>query len=138
MLLLRFAIGIAAALWLYFDAKKRGFDLQTTLLWSAGAVLLGIIAPPFLFFYIAFYSWRSRKGMMGAKKVRDAIDIEATVIDDAIVKINCPMCASKVREDAANCPHCGYTLVPKCKACGKELNREWKVCPYCQTPAMLK
>ncbi|MCE5285789.1 MAG: zinc ribbon domain-containing protein [Pelosinus sp.] len=138
MLLLRLIIGLAAGAWLYWDAKKRNFDWQTILLWSAGAVLLGAFAPPFLFFYIAFYSWRSRKGMMGAKRAKDAIDIEATIIDDSILQINCPMCASKVREDAASCPKCGYTLVPKCPKCGKELEREWKVCPYCQTPAMLK
>lgn len=138
MLLIRLIIGLVAGAWLYFDAQKRNFNQRTVFLWSAGAVLLGFAAPPFLFGYIAFYYWRSRKGMMGANKVKNAIDIEATVIDDSIVHINCPMCGSKVREDAASCPYCGYTLVPKCTKCGEELNRAWKVCPYCQTPAKLK
>jgi RNA polymerase subunit RPABC4/transcription elongation factor Spt4 len=131
-------LGLVVGAWLYFDAKKRNFNSRNILLWPSGAVLLGFVAPSFLFFYVALYYWRSRKGMMGAKRTKDAIDIEATVIDDSIVQINCPMCASRVREDAASCPHCGYTLVPKCTKCGKELNREWKACPYCQTPAMLK
>jgi RNA polymerase subunit RPABC4/transcription elongation factor Spt4 len=138
MLLIRAIIGFAAGLWLYTDAQKRKYDQQTTLFWSAGAVLIGSVVTPMLFFYIAFYFWRSRKGMIGTNKHNDTIDIEAEVVDASIEKINCPMCGNKVREDAANCPRCGYTLVPKCRQCGKELNRDWKVCPHCQTPAMLK
>lgn len=138
MLLFRLMIGLAAAVWLYLDARKRSIDFRTLFLWAAGAMLVGIAATPLLFFYIAFYFWKSRKGMMGAKKVKEAIDIGATVIDVSVVMVNCPMCASKVREDTKSCPCCGYTLVPKCSQCGKDLNREWKVCPFCEAPAMLK
>jgi hypothetical protein len=137
-MLLRLILGLAVAIWLYMDARKRNLAFQTILLWAVGALLVGIAAPPLLFFYIAFYVWRCRTGQIKPKKAKDAIDIEAIVLDDTVVMVTCPMCASKAPEDAAACPHCGYTLVPKCPKCGQELKREWKVCPYCQTPAMLK
>jgi DNA-directed RNA polymerase subunit RPC12/RpoP len=137
MLIIRLIIGLAAGAWLYWDAKRKNRDAQKAKLWATGALVLGAAATPFLFFYIAFYYWRNRSAVT-AKKAKDAIDIEATVVDDSVPAINCPMCASKVRGDASNCPHCGYTLIPKCPQCGKELHREWKVCPYCETPALLK
>lgn len=125
-------IAFIAAYWVYNDARGRGHELGTALLWSLGTLAAMIV---FLPLYLLF----GRKPKMtgaGRKRNDDIIDVEATPVTEET--INCPMCGGKTKEDYKMCPYCGYTLKPKCEGCGHELNREWKVCPYCQAPTARK
>ncbi|SDF55653.1 zinc ribbon domain-containing protein [Sporomusa acidovorans] len=125
MMTLSLLIGAIAAYWVYNDARGRGHDLGTALLWSVGTIAALII---FLPLYLLF----GRKTPVKSRTREDFIDVEATPVEDSI---QCTMCGGKVKEDFKICPYCGFTLKPTCSSCGKELNREWRVCPYCQTPA---
>lgn len=123
-----FVIGFIAAYWVYNDARGRGHELGTAILWSLGTLAMMIV---FLPLYLLF-GRRPRMTGAGSRKDDTIIDVEATPVHETI---HCPMCASKIKEEYKACPHCGYTLKPKCESCGRELNRDWRVCPYCQAPA---
>lgn len=130
MVLVGYLIAFLAAFWVYNDAKRRGHDLGSALLWAVGTLAMAMIVLPL---YLLF---GRRQQMSKVRKDSDIIDVEATVVSDNVV--NCNMCGSKVKEDYNVCPYCGYTLRPKCQTCGQELNRDLKTCPYCQTPAAPK
>ncbi len=125
MMTVSLLIGAIAAYWVYNDARGRGHDLGTTLLWTAGTMFALII-------FLPLYLLLGRKPSMKPYRNQDIIDVEATPIEETI---KCPMCSGRVKEEFKLCPYCGFTLKPTCSSCGKELNREWRVCPYCQTPA---
>lgn len=122
-------IAFVAAYWVYNDAKNRGHESSTAILWALGTFAMLIV---FLPLYLIF---GRKTPIKKAPRDENIIDVEATVVEDSI---NCPMCGSKVKEDFKICPYCGYTLNPKCENCGQELKRDWKVCPNCQTPAVKK
>lgn len=124
MMTLSILIGAVAAYWVYNDARGRGHELGTALMWAVGTMFALLI---FLPLYLLF----GRKPSIKPYRSQEIIDIEATPLEETI---KCPMCASRVKEEFKLCPYCGFTLKPGCSSCGKELNREWRVCPYCQTP----
>lgn len=125
MMTLSLLIGAIAAYWVYNDARGRGHDLTTALLWSVGTVAA-------LYIFLPLYLLLGRKQPVSPKRIEEVIDVEAVPVEETI---KCPMCARRVKDDFKMCPYCGFTLKPACTSCGQELNREWRVCPYCQTPA---
>lgn len=129
MMTISLLIGAVASYWVYNDARGRGHDLGSALLWAVGTLAALII-------FLPLYLLIGRRSPMKPRRNADIIDVEATRVDEETIK--CPMCASKIKEEFKICPYCGFTLKPACAACGKELNREWRVCPYCQTPTESK
>lgn len=124
-----FGIVIAglAAYWVYNDAKGRGHEKGTAIMWSVGTFVLLII---FLPLYLIF----GRKPKL-TRREEPVIDIESVPADQLM---HCPMCGKKVQNDFKTCPYCSHTLNPKCEQCGRELNREWRTCPYCEAQATPK
>ena len=125
MMTLSLLIGAIAAYWVYNDARGRGHDLSTALLWSVGTLAA-------LYIFLPLYLLLGRKQPVRPNRIEEVIDVEAVPVEETI---KCPMCARRVKDDFKMCPYCGFTLKPVCTSCGQELNREWRVCPYCQTPA---
>lgn len=129
MMTISLLVGAVAAYWVYNDARGRGHDLGSALLWAVGTAAALII-------FLPLYLLIGRRSAMKPRRNQDIIDVEATLVDEETIK--CPMCAGRVKEEFKICPYCGFTLKPVCPSCGKELNREWRVCPYCQTPTETK
>jgi RNA polymerase subunit RPABC4/transcription elongation factor Spt4 len=117
----------AAAYWVFNDAKGRGHENGTAIMWSIGTFALLII---FLPLYLVF----GRKRMV-TRREEPVVDIEAVPVDQIMF---CPMCGKKVQNDFVTCPYCSHTLNPKCVKCGRDLNREWRTCPYCEAQATSK
>jgi len=119
-------IAFIAAIWVYSDARGRGYASLPAILWSLGTFLLLIVVLP-------LYLLIGRRQQPAAPRRRESpiIDVEASVVEDMI---NCPMCGRQVKEDFNVCPYCGYSLRPKCASCGSEVRREWQTCPNCQAP----
>jgi uncharacterized OB-fold protein len=46
-------------------------------------------------------------------------------------KMVCPSCGRDVEPDWKVCPYCTETLTRVCSKCGTEARPEWKFCPYC-------
>ena len=128
MMTLGFLIAAIAAYWVFNDARDRGHEMSTALLWAAGTLAA-------LFIFLPLYLLFGRKALFKPRRNDDIIDVEATPVEETV---KCPMCAGTVKEDYKACPYCGFTLKPACTSCGKELNREWRVCPYCQAPTDTK
>ena len=45
----------------------------------------------------------------------------------------CPYCDHEVEKEFLRCPHCLRKLRDPCVSCGKPLDANWKICPYCET-----
>jgi len=121
-------IGALFAFWIYRDAKKWGYSQNIAILWALGSILAPYIAIPIYFLFGRKFQITSRQ----KEQDMQTIEAEAVFVGEMV---DCPMCASKVQEDAAACPRCGYSLKLLCNKCGHALDREWKVCPYCQEKA---
>ncbi len=44
----------------------------------------------------------------------------------------CPYCDHDVEKDFLRCPNCLRKLKDPCASCGRPLDPEWKICPYCE------
>jgi RNA polymerase subunit RPABC4/transcription elongation factor Spt4 len=46
----------------------------------------------------------------------------------------CSNCGKELQKEWKICPYCKTSQNTICSNCGKELQKEWEVCPYCATP----
>ena len=46
----------------------------------------------------------------------------------------CPKCGAPIDRDFVVCPICNTQVRNVCPTCHRPLNADWKVCPYCRTP----
>jgi RNA polymerase subunit RPABC4/transcription elongation factor Spt4 len=44
----------------------------------------------------------------------------------------CPHCDYEVRGDYLRCPSCMRQLKEPCTNCGKALDPQWRLCPFCE------
>lgn len=44
----------------------------------------------------------------------------------------CPFCDYEVEKDFLRCPNCLRKLKDACASCGKPLDPDWKLCPFCE------
>lgn len=86
------------------------------------------------FLFLPLYLVFGRKLKL-PRREEPVIDIESVPADQLM---HCSMCGKQVQNDFKTCPYCSHTLNPKCEQCGRELNREWRMCPYCETQATPK
>ncbi len=45
----------------------------------------------------------------------------------------CPHCDYRIERDFVRCPSCLRKLKERCVSCQRPLDREWAICPYCET-----
>src|SRR5436853_33433 len=45
----------------------------------------------------------------------------------------CPHCDAEVEKDFLRCPNCLRKLKDPCRTCGKPLDPNWKICPFCES-----
>ena len=45
----------------------------------------------------------------------------------------CPQCGAPIDRDFVVCPMCNTQVRNFCPTCHRPLNADWKVCPYCRT-----
>jgi RNA polymerase subunit RPABC4/transcription elongation factor Spt4 len=44
----------------------------------------------------------------------------------------CPHCDYEVEKDFLRCPSCLRKLKDPCQTCGRPLDPQWKICPFCE------
>lgn len=49
-------------------------------------------------------------------------------------ELACGSCGKAINPDFVMCPYCGTAQKAECSNCGKELQAGWKMCPFCATP----
>ena len=65
------------------------------------------------------------------EELDDEAILEEELDDSAWEIFECPKCGKNVNEDFKYCPYCEFKLYKDCSKCGKELRSDWKICPYC-------
>jgi heme exporter protein D len=124
LILFLVVIWLAMVYWTYADARRRIADPM--LIWCAtaaslfpfvGTIVYSIIRPPE---YL--------------EDVRER-ELEMQAAEARLAQIGyhlCPHCDYEVERDYLRCPSCMRKLKDPCRACGKPLDPQWKLCPYCE------
>jgi RNA polymerase subunit RPABC4/transcription elongation factor Spt4 len=48
----------------------------------------------------------------------------------------CPGCSRRTEKDWIVCPHCQTRLKKRCHNCDQIMELPWNLCPYCAAPAL--
>ncbi len=128
-------VWLALVYWTFADARRRiddnvlvGVATVASLVPFVGALVYMIVRPPE---YLDDVHERE-------------LEIEAAQARLAQLGIHaCPHCEYEVERDFLRCPNCMRKLRDPCVGCGKPLQPEWRICPYCETevgldPAMVR
>ncbi|MGO9754459.1 MAG: zinc ribbon domain-containing protein [Solirubrobacteraceae bacterium] len=117
-------IWLALIYWTFADARRRIADplliacaTATSLFPFVGSIVYMIVRPPE---YLE--DMHERELEIQAAEARLA---EAGVL-------SCPYCDHDIDKDFLRCPTCMRKLKDPCGNCGRPLDPEWKICPFCE------
>ncbi|HWD85083.1 MAG TPA: zinc ribbon domain-containing protein [Solirubrobacteraceae bacterium] len=117
-------IWLALVYWTYSDARRRiadpmlvGCATAASLFPFVGTIIYMIVRPPE---YLDDVHERE-------------LEIQAAEARLAELGIHtCPYCDHDVERDFLRCPNCLRKLKDPCANCGKPLDPQWKLCPFCE------
>lgn len=117
-------IWLALVYWTYADARRRIADPMLVACATAaslfpfiGSIVYMIVRPPEYLEDV-----RERELEMQAAEARL----------HQMGYLLCPHCDHEVERDFLRCPNCMRKLKDPCVSCGKPLDPEWQICPYCE------
>jgi hypothetical protein len=118
-------IWLALIYWTYSDARRRIADPMLVACATAaslfpfiGSIVYMIVRPPEYLDDV-----RERELEMQAAEARL----------HQLGYLLCPHCDHEVERDFLRCPSCQRKLKDPCVTCGKPLEPDWTICPYCET-----
>ena len=124
LLIVLVAIWLALVFWTYADARRRiddpmlvGCATVASLFPFLGTMVYTIVRPP---------------EYLDDVRLRD---VEMTAAEARLAQLDyqlCPHCDYEVKSDYLRCPNCLRKLKDRCYSCGKPLDPDWKICPYCE------
>lgn len=127
-----FVVWIAILVWVIRDITNRTDNVFLQLF----AILSVLILTPLgIFIYLII---RPSKTLF--EKYYDEVENNLSHLSDEVKdkvwlqnfkKISCFNCWVEVERDFKYCANCNIKLVKKCPKCSKDMNLEWKNCPYC-------
>jgi hypothetical protein len=117
---------VAVAFWVVRDARRR----SDSWFFAAFAGLLGL-ALPFLgvLLYLIVRPPRTLDEERALQLEEQALAEEELV--DVPSARPCPSCGRDIEPEFVICPYCRTQFARRCSACGKWLRLGWHVCPYC-------
>jgi len=125
IILVLVVIWLALIYWTYADARRRIADPMLVACATAaslfpfiGSVVYMIVRPPEYLDDV-----RERELEMQAAEARL----------HQMGYLLCPHCEQEVERDFLRCPSCQRKLKDPCVSCGKPLEPQWTMCPYCET-----
>jgi hypothetical protein len=125
IILVLVVIWLALVYWTFSDARRRIADPMLVACATAaslfpfiGSIVYMIVRPPEYHEDV-----RERELEMQAAEARL----------HQMGYLMCPHCEHEVERDFLRCPHCQRKLKDPCVTCGKPLDPEWSICPYCET-----
>ncbi len=126
LLLFLVVVWLALVFWTFADARRRiddplliGCATVAALIFPfLGTILYAIVRPPE---YLADVRLRALE-MHGAEARLHQLDEQL-----------CPYCDHGIHADYLRCPNCARRLKEPCRNCGKPLDPQWRLCPYCET-----
>jgi hypothetical protein len=117
-------IWLALIYWTFADARRR----------IADGILVGCATLASLFPYIGTLVYVIVRPPEYLDDVHER-ELEIQAAEARLVEIGlhvCPYCDFEVERDFLRCPNCLRKLKDPCANCGRPLNPEWKLCPYCE------
>jgi RNA polymerase subunit RPABC4/transcription elongation factor Spt4 len=95
------------------------------------AMLVGFI-PPFLGALIYFMA----RPPMTMEQVRSLAIEEQVLLEpppEGVPTRPCPTCGREIEQEFILCPYCRTQFARRCTGCDRSLRLGWEVCPYCAT-----
>ncbi|HET9052085.1 MAG TPA: zinc ribbon domain-containing protein [Candidatus Dormibacteraeota bacterium] len=63
-----------------------------------------------------------------------ALELEAAaLVEPPVIATErpCPTCGREIEKDFVMCPYCRTQFARRCRSCGRWLRLGWRLCPYC-------
>ncbi len=124
VLLFLVVIWLALVYWTYADARRRiadpmlvGCATAASLFPFVGTIVYMIVRPPE---YLDDIHERELE-IQAAEARLSELGVHA-----------CPYCDHEVEKDFLRCPNCMRKLKDPCANCGRPLDQQWKICPFCE------
>ena len=117
-------IWLALIYWTYADARRRISD----------KLLVGSATVASFFPFIGTLVYMIVRPPEYMDDVHER-ELEIQAAEARIVEMGthaCPYCDYLVEKDFLRCPNCLRKLKDPCVSCGRPLDPEWKLCPYCE------
>lgn len=111
--------------WTFADARRR----------IADGVLVGCATIVAFFPFVGTLVYMIVRPPEYLEDVRER-DLEIRAAEARLAETgvrSCPYCDHLVEREFLRCPHCLRKLRDACVSCGKPLEPDWKICPYCET-----
>lgn len=124
-------VGYVAILWVAtaFFVWRDARRRSSSAMFQLLALLLGFV-PPFLgaLVYLVIRPPRTLdEDRALALEEQSLLDLE----NDAMATRPCPSCGKEIEADFIVCPYCRTQFARRCTACDRVLRLGWAVCPYC-------
>ncbi len=117
-------IWLALVYWTFADARRRVAD----------PLLVGCATAASLFPFVGTIVYMIVRPPEYLDDVRER-ELEMQAAEARLAELGyhlCPHCDHEVERDFLRCPHCMRKLKDPCQNCGKPLDPNWRVCPYCE------
>jgi Double zinc ribbon len=118
-------IWLALLYWTYADARRRIGD----------PLLVGVAtATSFVFPFIGTVVYMIVRPPEYLSDVRER-ELEMQAAEARLAELGyhlCPHCDYEVEKDFLRCPNCMRKLKDPCPVCGKPLDPNWRICPFCE------
>ena len=117
-------IWLALIFWTYADARRR----------IADPLLVGCATIASLFPYVGTIVYMIVRPPEYLDDVRER-ELEMQAAEARLAELGyhlCPHCDYEVEKDFLRCPSCMRKLKDPCIACGRPLDPNWKICPFCE------
>jgi hypothetical protein len=124
LILFLVVIWLALVYWTYADARRR----------IADPMLIGCATAASLFPFVGTIVYMIVRPPEYLDDVRER-ELEMQAVEARLAEVGyhlCPYCDFEVEKDFLRCPSCMRKLKDPCKTCGRPLDPEWKICPYCE------
>jgi hypothetical protein len=124
LILVLVVVWLSLVFWTFADARRRiddpmlvGCATLAALFPFVGTIVYAIVRPPE---YLDDVRLRELE-MQAAEARLVSLDYQL-----------CPHCEYEVKSDYLRCPSCRRKLKERCFSCGKPLEPQWEICPYCE------
>jgi RNA polymerase subunit RPABC4/transcription elongation factor Spt4 len=125
------AAGYVVVLWVAtaFFVWRDARHRSESLLFQLFALILGFI-PPFLG-ALVYMVIRPPRTLDEERTLALEEQTLREIDNDAIALRPCPSCGREIEADFIVCPYCRTHFARRCHACDRVLRLGWAVCPYC-------
>jgi RNA polymerase subunit RPABC4/transcription elongation factor Spt4 len=117
-------VWLATVYWTFADARRRIDD----------PMLIGCATAAALFPFIGTMIYTIVRPPEFLDDVEDReLSMRASEAQLAMAgQMACPHCERSIEREFLRCPHCLRKLKDPCHNCGKPLDNDWRICPFCE------